>query len=383
MRSLWVVVGLLACDDGGAGVDDSTVAFDGRPGPDTGGLDATRVGDGAPSDAEASEAGRMDAGRMDAGRDAGRDAGAPDAGGLDAGPQPPVSTWESRAAVVGGAIQEIAVVARGGEVWVLGGFDGQTRIVPRVGVYTPATDSWREGPPLPVPMHHANAAVIDERIYVLGFLGRGFASDGRGYMLAPGSQQWEQVASMPAGRERGAAGTVALGRHIYIVGGLSLGRVYGMVDRYDVDADTWAVVPELPTLRDHMAAGAVDGRIVVAGGRVGDIESQVDRVDVFDPAESAWRAGAPMPTARGGTAGAVLDGWLYVIGGEGNRAVASGVFPTVEAYHPASDRWVTLPDMPNPRHGFGAVAVDGRIYVPGGADVQAFGAVDTVEVLVP
>jgi hypothetical protein len=39
--------------------------------------------------------------------------------------------------------------------------------------------------------------------------------------------------------------------------------------------------------------------------------------------------------------------------------------------------------MRSPRHGTGAAGFEGRLYVPGGADVQGFGAVDTNEVLVP
>jgi hypothetical protein len=37
--------------------------------------------------------------------------------------------------------------------------------------------------------------------------------------------------------------------------------------------------------------------------------------------------------------------------------------------------------MPTPRHGMGAAATGGRLYVPGGATVQAFGAVATHEIL--
>ena len=85
-----------------------------------------------------------------------------------------------------------------------------------------------------------------------------------------------------------------------------------------------------------------------------------------------------MPTSRGGVASAVLDGRLYVFGGEGAPDVASGVFDAVEVYDVAGDRWSVLEPMPSPRHGMGAAAVDGRIIIPGGADEQAFGAVETV-----
>ena len=53
----------------------------------------------------------------------------------------------------------------------------------------------------------------------------------------------------------------------------------------------------------------------------------------------------------------------------------------LEAYTP--DSWEALEPMPTPRHGTGAAELDGVIYVPGGATMQAFGAVDTHEAYVP
>ncbi len=59
----------------------------------------------------------------------------------------------------------------------------------------------------------------------------------------------------------------------------------------------------------------------------------------------------------------------------------SGVFPQVEAYDPIKNTWSTPPAMRTPRHGTGAATVDDVFYVPGGGDVQAFGATAIVEAL--
>ena len=74
-----------------------------------------------------------------------------------------------------------------------------------------------------------------------------------------------------------------------------------------------------------------------------------------------------------------MAGSLYVIGGQRDRIAVTDV----DRYDPATDSWQALPDMPNPRHGFGAVAVDGKIYLPGGADTMALGAIDVNSVFVP
>ncbi|HTV22401.1 MAG TPA: kelch repeat-containing protein, partial [Polyangiaceae bacterium] len=59
----------------------------------------------------------------------------------------------------------------------------------------------------------------------------------------------------------------------------------------------------------------------------------------------------------------------------------SGVFDDIEAYDAATDSWQALPPMLEPRHGLAAAALDGRIYLPGGASAQGFGAVGDSTVL--
>jgi N-acetylneuraminic acid mutarotase len=70
----------------------------------------------------------------------------------------------------------------------------------------------------------------------------------------------------------------------------------------------------------------------------------------------------------------VVQGCLYVLGGEGNANLPSGVFPQNEVYDPRTDVWETLTPMATPRHGIGAAVLGDRIFVPGGANVQGFGA---------
>ncbi len=182
-------------------------------------------------------------------------------------------------------------------------------------------------------------------------------------------------------------GVAVIGARVYLVGGFRGGAV-AEVDVFDTttgdEAAAWATLPNLPGARDHGAAVAHDGKVYYLGGRDSDISAVHDDVWVFDPAapEAGWVALAPLPTARGGIAAAVYDGLIIVAGGEGNSAVPSGVFPDVEAYDPATDRWQVLPALPTPRHGTGAVVFAGALWMPGGADVQAFGASDVVERLV-
>ena len=290
--------------------------------------------------------------------------------------------WQALSPLAAGARQETAVVALHGEIYVLGGFDASRRIVPTVEAYDPAKDQWRPVADLPEPLHHANAAVAGGKIYVVGFLTGPFVADGRTFIYDPETDAWAVGQPMPAGTERGASGVAVLAGQIYVAGGLRVGAV----DDFSVYApatDTWEILPDLPAPRDHLVGGGLDGMIYLAAGRAGTISTLTGRLDAFDPAARRWSPRASMPTPRGGVAGAVLEGRLYVIGGEGNSAAAAGVFAEVEAYDPETDRWASLPPLPTPRHGTGAAALLGQIYVPGGATRQGFDAVATHERLIP
>lgn len=291
--------------------------------------------------------------------------------------QPPGAGWRALAPLARGARQEHPTLAFAGEILVFGGFDGSGAIVASVEAYDPASDTWRSDiAPLPVAMHHANVADVGGRIYVTGFLRElGFEPDGRVFEYDPEIDRWQERSPMPAGSERGASGVAVIDGRIYVAGGLG-GGARAAFSSYDPASDTWETLPDLPKPLDHLAAGAVDGIFYVLGGRGGSIAALSASVFAYDPQTREWTPRADMPTPRGGVAAAVLNGRIFVLGGEGNRAEGSaGVFPEVEAYDPASDTWEVLEPMALPRHGMGAAALGGRIYVPGGGIRQAFGPV--------
>jgi N-acetylneuraminic acid mutarotase len=286
-------------------------------------------------------------------------------------------------------VQENAVLTVGDDLWVLGGFQN-LQLVDDVRVLKPGATSWDDGPTLPRTLHHMNAAVVAGQVFVLGSLQDfGFAAIGNAWRLDPQAAEpvWTASTPMPNARRRGSAGVAVVGDSVYIVGGFR-GSAVAEVDVFDATrpdaADAWTALVDLPGERDHGAAAAFEGKVYYFGGRDTDISAVRADVWRYDPAApgEGWVVCAPMPTARGGIAAAVYEGRVIVVGGEGNEAVGSGVFPDVEAYDPVTDTWERLPAMRTPRHGTSAAVVGGALWVPGGADVQAFGATDVVEYLV-
>jgi N-acetylneuraminic acid mutarotase len=290
--------------------------------------------------------------------------------------------WTTVAPLGVGPRQETAVVNLDERIYVIGGYDGGIQIVPTVEVWDPATRSWSRAADLPVAMHHANAVAHAGKIYLLGFLGPGFAADGRSFVYDPDADTWSPIADMPPGTERGSSAIGVIDDRIYVFAGLRGGAVTDG-SYYEPATDTWTRVAAAPRPFDHAAFGVFGGELVVAGGRNQSIGAHVADVDRYDPQTDSWRSGTPMPTSRAGVAGATYDGKLWVIGGEGNAAEATGVFAQVESYDPVTDSWTQYADMPDPRHGMGAAGFAKGILVPGGAREQAFGAVDAADVFVP
>ena len=275
------------------------------------------------------------------------------------------------------------MVAWHGQVWVLGGFDGDLQPVADVWVYNPQTDAWIAGPLLPRAVHHLNAAVVADRLHVLGGLeGFAFAVMPEIWVLeSPQSDRWQLLGTMDPARARGAAAVGVVGSRVVLAGGLRTQSV-ALADMYDVVGGQWTTLPSLPVARDHSAGAAVGTVMVVTGGRHGQLDGQTDLMDVSVPNPS-WMPGPAMPVPRAGVLAAAWNGFVVVMGGEGNPNAGHGLFANVEAYEVATRIWHTWPDMDPPRHGSGAAAVGNAIHVPGGATQMGFGAVPTHQVLVP
>lgn len=292
---------------------------------------------------------------------------------------PPMGAWETRASLGEGPRQETGVAALDGEVYVVGGFGTGGALLARVEAYDPASDTWRTVADLPQALHHANVAAINGELFVAGYLdGLSFEARGDVFAYDPVADSWSTRTAMPVGTERGSSGVAVYADRMYLFGGFG-DAALDDVWVYDPALDLWDVAADLPQPLEHLGAATIGERMYVVGGRDTSIAAHTNALYLYDPEADSWSDGPAMPTSRGGIFVAAHDGLLYVGGGEGNGDVASGVFEALEVYDPASETWTVLPPMPTPRHGAGAAAVGELVFFPGGADVEAFGAVATHE----
>jgi N-acetylneuraminic acid mutarotase len=120
----------------------------------------------------------------------------------------------------------------------------------------------------------------------------------------------------------------------------------------------WQAGTPMPTVRYHMASGAIGGRLITVGG----ISQRLhDETEAYDPASGTWASLAPMPTPRYIAASGVIGNRLYVAGGWNQGAI-----DTLEAFDPATNVWESLPSMPQPVLGANGVVLAGELHVLGG-----------------
>jgi N-acetylneuraminic acid mutarotase len=262
--------------------------------------------------------------------------------------------------------------------------------------YDPVKGSTALKNKLPSPVHHAAAVAFSGKIYLFGgflhpeMLG-GWSSVANAWAFDPQTESWSARAPMPT--PRGGAHAAVVGNKIYVIGGYATsahrGGAIGMDTRaneeYDPATDRWIEKQPMPTPRNHHAVGVIDGKIYVAGGRIGapftGSSSHIKVMEVYDPIKDIWARRPPMPTARSGLAYGVIDDKLFVIGGEDEKGT---VHKVTEAYDPKTERWIKYPDMPIAKHGPAFVTMGRKIYILSG-NIRGGGGsqVPSVEVFEP
>ncbi len=198
--------------------------------------------------------------------------------------------------------------------------------------------------------------------------------------------RWVKAAPFPDASEE-VYGIAANGK-MYVFGGLAPGwKPKGFVYEYDPATDKWAQKKPMALPSHHVALAELNGKIYVFGGFKAPESGPpswvpIDNAWEYDPRADAWKALAPMPTKRGSPVAAAVNGKIYVIGGAsvhpGSKETAitptkpHRAMATNEVYDPATNKWETRSPMPTARNHAAIGAVNGKIYVIGGRLGAAF-----------
>lgn len=266
--------------------------------------------------------------------------------------------WEARAPMPVPRT-EVAAAVVGSEIVVVGGFTSDGGASPRADAYSPARNSWRRLPDLPVGVHHAMAVGAGGRVYVLG----GYTATGMPLRaaLVLERNRWRALPRMPFARA--AAGAAIAAGKIVVAGGVTTGsrRLARSALVFDLHTRRWTSAPG-PTPREHLGVTSFAGTVYAVAGRTSGLDTNLLHFESWRPGQSRWQRLQPIPDARGGTGAAALRGQIVSAGGE----EPGGTIAEVLAYRIVDKRWVRLDDLPTPRHGVGVAALGGRFYVIGG-----------------
>ena len=213
---------------------------------------------------------------------------------------------------------EVGVAALDGKIYVVGGATPGVQASPLNQEYDPAADRWRDRAPLPHGLSHPGVAGLNHKLYAIGGFSGGGVHVGAldlAFEYDPATDSWRQLP--PLSSPRGSVGVAAVGGKIHAIGGRGLDKnTVATHQIYDPSSGKWTEAAPLPTARDHMGVIVVDGKIHVIGGRTAGTSDNTNLHDVYDPATNSWRSAAPLLTARSSGAAAYYHGLILYAGGE-------------------------------------------------------------------
>jgi N-acetylneuraminic acid mutarotase len=213
--------------------------------------------------------------------------------------------WEDLAG--GPKLQGLALVAHGDKLYRIGGFTAKNSAdeeqdlhsSAEVGVFDTKTNKWSAGPALPAGRSSHDAAVLGDKIYVVG----GWTLAGKDAEpkwhdsalvldLSAESPEWKEIAAPPF--KRRALSVAAADGKVYAIGGMQPDRTVSMnVDVFDEKTATWSKAPALPGENmDGFGTSAF-----AAGNRV-YVSNVAAKVFGFDAKAGEWKLAAELKEKR-------------------------------------------------------------------------------------
>ncbi len=146
------------------------------------------------------------------------------------------------------------------------------------------------------------------------------------------NNSWEQIASLPTGNGRIAAGASTIDGKIYIIGGYEVFEddsevSVDLVHVYDTKTDTYLpdATPIPVPIDDHVQAVWRDSLIYVVTGWSNT--TNVPDVQIFNPTLNEWLMGTPVPNNNTykvfGSSGSIVGDTIYYAGG---AKISGGAF---------------------------------------------------------
>jgi N-acetylneuraminic acid mutarotase len=155
---------------------------------------------------------------------------------------------------------------------------------------------------------------------------------------------------------------------VYVAGG-SDGSMNSLpTEVYDPATDTWTPAASVGPNVGGAQMYSVSGKLYYVGGFQpfqGFSLAPSNQLRIFDPLTGTWTNGVPMPVPRAFYAGGVINGKIYVTAGEQDGGGGSRP-PDLDIYDPTTGTWAVGTPDPNPRRSSASTALNGKLYIIGG-----------------
>ena len=267
-----------------------------------------------------------------------------------------------------------ATLIDGARVLVAGGTNERHRAVASCELFEIAMLRWSPGPSMSIPRErHTATTLADGRVVVIG----GNTQDNQSNRVTasveifdPTSNAWSDGGSLLTGRQNHTATLLPDGT-ILVTGGFNEARgdvFLASSEIYDPLTGRSRSAAPLPQKRmDHQALLLHDGRVLVAGGRIGGWDGDyLSRADIYDPSRDEWSTIDPMAQSRitGFTMARFSDSTVLVAGG---RNAPTSSASSAEMLDTRYSQWQVIDTMRLPvTWQAGAMLAHDRYLVTGG-----------------
>ena len=297
-----------------------------------------------------------------------------------------------------GVAVDTAASGKATQLVVLAGTDPRKSPMAKVSVFTDdgKNGSWAPAVAIGSMGSSGRAASLDGSLYFVGGtcttapcreLSPGYPYLNHTLKLAPGARKWERVAGIPfavtdpkdapIGAGVASHALVALGEHVYSVGGTNGTASLDALWRYTPKTDTWKQMQSMRVRRCYVAVTVYDGKIYAIGGSTTPAgpgggsalgPGAVTSAEVYDVEADSWTLlKAQMKVARSTLAAATLGKHIYAVGGENGGAVSVS-FASVERLDVSDPEaaWEQIANMTMPRCQVGAGVLGNALFAVGG-----------------
>lgn len=233
---------------------------------------------------------------------------------------PANNSWTT-AASMPTMLTKMAAVAVDNNIWVIAGFetDSTKQETGKVQIYNTTTNTWSVGPSLPSPRAAGTAIYNEGKIHFFGGI-TDSTDQSDHYILDINNttDKWLTAAALPNPRNN-LSGAVINGE-IYAIGGQFGNETEAedqlFVDAYDPTTDTWTAKADLPSPRSHFEAVTSNNKIIIVGGKNGDII--LDNVTEYDVALDLWTERCTIPYKLVNPSVALIGDYIIVANGGEN-----------------------------------------------------------------